>query len=83
MVLGIDVDPDHPTENARAFQKRHQLTYPILVDPTGDSMNAYRLLGTPFNVLIDRAGHVQYLDTGFNPAGLDRILRELLPQETR
>ncbi len=83
MVVGIDVDPDHPKENARAFQQRHQLTYPILVDPTGETMNTYRLLGTPFNVLIDRAGRVQYLDTGFSPAALDRVLGELLPRGTR
>ena len=83
MVVGIDFDPDHPTENARDFQKRHQLTYPILVDPEGETINAYRLLGTPFNVLIDRAGRVRYLDAGFNPAALDRALRELLSQRTR
>ena len=84
MVVGIDLaEPDHFTENARAFQKRHQLTYPILVDPQGETINAYRLLGTPFNVLIDRAGRVRYLDAGFNPSALDRALRELLSQRTR
>lgn len=77
------MDPDLPAENAQAFQKRHQLTYPILVDPKGETMNAYRLQGTPFNVLIDRAGRIRYLEAGFNPAALDRALRELLPPETR
>lgn len=46
-------------------------------------MNAYRLLGTPFNVLIDRAGRIKYLDTGFSPAALDGALRELLLPESR
>lgn len=83
MVLGIDVDPDHPADNAQEFRKRHQLTYPILYDPKGETMNAYRLLGTPFNVLIDRAGRIKYLDTGFSPAALDGALRELLLPESR
>jgi peroxiredoxin len=63
---------------ARAFKDKYQLTYPILIDADGSVRKAYAVYGYPTNALIDREGRVRYIGAGFDAAGLDQALQELM-----
>ena len=81
VVVGINIaDESRPTEKAQAFQQKHGLTYPVLVDETGKVAEAYRVKGLPTNVIIDREGTVRYIAPGFNPEVVTQTLQDLLRQ---
>lgn len=61
-VLGIDVlDVDN---DARAFVRKYDLTYPMLRDGNGDSQTAYGILAYPESFLIDRDGRIAAVRRG-------------------
>jgi len=63
---------------ARAFQQRHHLSYPILVDSEGEAQRAFGVTAFPTNVVLDRQGTVRYTEPGFNPAAIDNALQRLM-----
>jgi peroxiredoxin len=79
VVIGIDTaEENNQEEKARAFQLKHGLTYPILVDGKGTVAKAYRAKNLPTNVIIDREGKVRYIEAGFNRETINKMLRELM-----
>ena len=79
VVVGINTaEESSPWQNARKFQQKHGLTYPILLDQDGKVRKAYRVENFPTNVVIDRTGKVQSIEVGFNPDALTKTLNELL-----
>ena len=89
-MVGILVD--HSVDDARAFQRRHSLSYPVLSDP---GLKAYSELrrgdllstvvsadtaATPYNVVLDRQGKVRYRTIGFDEKAVQRLVEELLLQ---
>jgi peroxiredoxin len=81
-VVGIDVaEQADPREKARAFSQRHQLTYPILVDPEGTAQRAFGVRELPTNVILGPEGIVRYHKAGFDPAAIDRVLDELIGKQ--
>jgi peroxiredoxin len=78
VVIGINTGEEgEPQQKARAFQQKHGLTYPILLDEKGTVSAAYRVQGLPTNVIIDREGKVRYIDAGFNASAIGKKLQEL------
>ena len=47
------------------------------MDQNDAAQRAYGVHAFPTNVVIDRWGYVRYTATGFDRAGIDRILEEL------
>jgi peroxiredoxin len=79
VVVGVNTaEEGNPREKASAFQQKHALTYPILLDETGEVRKAYRVDGFPTNVIIDRDGTVRYIQPGFNPGAVSKTLQELM-----
>ena len=61
-VLGIDaLDVD---EDARAFVREYDLTYPMLRDPEGSSLLDYGVAGYPETFVIDEQGKIVSLRRG-------------------
>jgi peroxiredoxin len=80
-VVGINTGEEgSPQDKAQAFQQKHGLTYPILLDEQAKVSAAYRVKGLPTNVIIDREGHIRYIEAGFNPEAVTQKLLELLGQ---
>lgn len=74
----LAVDFDEPVEAVRAFQEELDLDFPILLDPGGEVQRAYRVLGYPTSVLIDREGLIHVIHVGImSEAQLDDYLGEL------
>ncbi len=55
-VLGVDVLD--VSSDARAFAREHGLTYPMLRDPDGESLDALGVVAYPETFVIDRRGRI-------------------------
>jgi peroxiredoxin len=68
VVIGINVaraEQGDATAKAREFQKRHNLTYPVLVDSDGKAQQAFGVNAFPTTAVVDRQGNIRYIDTGY------------------
>lgn len=54
VAIAIDENP----EDVVAFQERMQLSFPILLDPSGRVYAAYQTMGVPESLLIDAEGRI-------------------------
>jgi cytochrome c biogenesis protein CcmG/thiol:disulfide interchange protein DsbE len=61
-VLGVDVQD--VSSDARDFVRRHGLTYPMLRDGSGDTRDAFGILGYPETFVVDRRGRIADLHRG-------------------
>ena len=52
----IAVAIDDSEGEVRAFQERHKLSFPILLDPDQSVYRSYQTMGVPESLLIDREG---------------------------
>jgi thiol-disulfide isomerase/thioredoxin len=64
-VLGVNVEGKDP--KARKISQEMAVSFPILFDDSQLTSADYDLQGMPFSVLIDRAGQVRYIHTGYKP----------------
>jgi peroxiredoxin len=72
-IIGIDIN-DEPAE-VRSFVKELNITYPIVIDNTGDLVYKYRVLGRPTSIFINKDGII----TGVVPGiATPKILEEQL-----
>ena len=56
------------------------MSYPILLDAKGKTMQAYRARGLPMSVLVDRDGVIQVRHIGFLTAEqLEGYLAQVMP----
>ncbi|HFC53348.1 MAG TPA: TlpA family protein disulfide reductase [Gammaproteobacteria bacterium] len=59
-VLAINVGINDSVEAARKYQKEHGMQYPVLFDSGSKVSSAYRIAGTPTQLLIGADGVVRY-----------------------
>ena len=81
IVIGISIWAEgDPFEVTKEFVKEHGITYPVLVDPQKESpiADAYKVIGVPTNVVIDREGRIRYMQAGFDPEGIKQAIEEAL-----
>ncbi len=64
VVIGINVDQNR--DLADRFLTETPAHFPIVYDPQGDLASAYKIVGMPSAVLIDRSGHVRFQHVGFS-----------------
>jgi thiol-disulfide isomerase/thioredoxin len=77
-VIGVNVNDDDPV-SARAYAKRRNLSYPIVLDETGAAQRAYGANKLPTMILIDKNGQVVHVASGVvDEASLDKMLRDVL-----
>ena len=64
VVIGVNVDQNH--ELAEKFLNAIPANFPIIYDPHGEIATAFKVMGMPSAVLLDRAGHVRFQHVGFS-----------------
>jgi cytochrome c biogenesis protein CcmG, thiol:disulfide interchange protein DsbE len=64
VVIGVNVDQNH--ELAEEFLNATPANFPIIYDPHGEIATAFKVMGMPSAVLLDRAGHVRFQHVGFS-----------------
>jgi peroxiredoxin len=63
-VLGVSLDR-HTTSKVRVFARELKLTFPIVLDPEATTTRAYRVLGLPTSVIVDRDGVIRHRELGY------------------
>lgn len=74
-ILAVNLDEDDA--DANAFLKEHPVHYTVLRDPAGAVPKAYGLVGMPTAYLIDQHGIVHSHHSGFEPANIDTLRKEV------
>ncbi|MGH2536128.1 MAG: TlpA disulfide reductase family protein, partial [Candidatus Promineifilaceae bacterium] len=65
VILGINLTFQDSLPDVEVFVEEFQMTFPILLDMTGDvTTRQYQLLGLPMSVFVNRAGVVTRVHIG-------------------
>jgi peroxiredoxin len=78
VIIGINNTTTDQKEQIPAFLEEFSVTFPIVLDETGDTAKAYNILGLPTSIFIDRNGNVNEIFTGpINKAYIEAKLSEM------
>lgn len=78
-VIGINATDESP--EIQAFGHELKLSFPLARDAERQVSNAYSVVATPTNILIDSKGRIIWRSEGFDPEGLKAVLDEVLAPE--
>lgn len=83
-VLGVNLDES--SADAQTFLARHRVSFALAADPSGACPRAFGVKAMPTGYLIDRAGVIRLVITGFQAGdeillrdAIDKLLRESSP----
>jgi peroxiredoxin len=77
VVLAVNTQESRDT--VAAFLREHDFTFPVLLDPGGEVMREYGVLGLPTSFFIDRDGAMRGVWSGqLSPARLKELVDPLL-----
>ena len=83
-VVAASIDTRRAARDVRAFVEKHGITFPVLLDPEQRVTRAFRTLGVPESILLDREGRVVRRWVGeIDPLSAEIVesVREALVQE--
>lgn len=75
LILAVNLDEDR--KDAEKFLGRHPVTYPVLMDPTGDSARDWAVLAMPSSYLVDSNGRLAHIYLGFEPSHMGEIEHDI------
>ncbi|NOR20140.1 MAG: redoxin domain-containing protein [Xanthomonadales bacterium] len=70
-ILAVNLDEDR--KDAEKFLKRHPVSYPVLLDPSGNSAKTWSVLVMPSSYLVDSNGKLAYIYRGFETSHIGDI----------
>jgi len=79
LILAVNLDENR--DDAERFLKNHPVSYPVLLDPSGDSAREWSLSVMPSSYLVDAQGRLAYIYVGFEMSHMEKIehdIKELL-----
>lgn len=80
LILGIDLTYQDSIPDVRAFVKEFKMTFPVLLDTSGEVSQGYRLLGLPLSVFVDREGIIRRIHIGaMTKDQIEQFVGEILP----
>jgi len=74
-ILAVNLDED--LADAENFLERHPVSYPVLLDPTGDSAREWSLSVMPSSYLVDAQGRLAYIYVGFEISHMEKIEHDI------
>jgi len=60
----LAVNAGDTAAQAQAFAENNALTFPVLMDDTGEAQRQYRVMALPMSIFIDAEGMIQAIVTG-------------------
>jgi thiol-disulfide isomerase/thioredoxin len=76
------VPMDTEKDLARQFVQRHQINYPVAISNEGKDFEAYKIVGIPTMVFINRAGEIDIIKVGANqPQFIRDRIKKLLAEK--
>lgn len=76
VVLGIDLQED--VGLVKLFAVNIGLTFPLVIDQTGDIFRAYAGGSVPYNVVIDQDQRIRYAQSGYDEQVIIGLIENLL-----
>jgi peroxiredoxin len=78
VIIGVNYTASDSPNLVPGFVEEFGITFPIVLDETGETVKTYRAVGLPTTVFIDRDGIIQEVFTGpINKAYIEGKLAEL------
>lgn len=74
-ILAVNLDED--IKDAKNFLRRHPVSYPVLVDPAGNSARTWSVPVMPSSYLVDGNGNLAYRYAGFEPSHMGKIEHDI------
>ena len=74
-ILAVNLDEDR--KDAENFLKRHPVSYPVLLDPSGESAREWAVLAMPSSYLVDSKGRLTHIYIGFEPSHIGKIEHDI------
>ena len=75
-MVAINLGFNDTPQKVKAFRKQYGLSLPIAIDSSGDLVQSFHVIGTPFHVLINKQGDIVY--TSFKAdKKLDAMIKKL------
>lgn len=69
----VAINVDESTDDALRFLSKYPVSYPILLDPQGKTPALYKVEGMPTAYIVDKAGVIRYVHTGFQNHDREKI----------
>ena len=76
VVLGIDLQED--LGQVKLYAVNNGLTFPLVIDPSGELFRDYAGGSVPYNVVVDPEGQIRYAQAGYEEATMIRLIDQLL-----
>ena len=70
------------SEQASLWISQHNLTYPVITDPTGEIYKRFGTGSVPYHVLLNKTLIIHLSDEKFDKTGIIQILDDHLKKET-
>ena len=77
-VLSISVDGPDRTAQVKNFIRKYHYSFPVLLDSDSKVVSLYNpSLLLPYSVLLDRGGHIRYIQSGYSPGDESLLVEEI------
>jgi cytochrome c biogenesis protein CcmG/thiol:disulfide interchange protein DsbE len=76
-VVFYAINLNETADDVRAFQKRRNLAFPVLLDSDRKVADLYQVDGVPVSFLIDQSGRIEAVDFGYKPDREAKLSREI------
>ncbi len=73
-VLGIDVQESKKKVNS--FVEKNRINYPVVLDSNAEAARLYKVVGIPFNIILDKNGVIRYKEN--RPPGKETLEKLML-----
>lgn len=77
-VLAVSVDEDAAA--MKAFLRQHAVTFSVARDAKHRLVEAVKVSAMPTSLLVDRRGVIRFVNSGFNGAKTEKLLRQQIEQ---
>jgi len=75
MFVGINIDTPKSLAKVKAFCSSQRISFPILLDPNSQLMNALNGQALPYSLLVDKNGDIVKIRTGYQ-TGDEKLIKE-------
>ncbi len=77
VVIGVNQDSKSQDKKVRQFLEDKKITFRQVLDPEGKSGRAYKVVGLPTTVLLDKQGVIQAVHIGSSPTLHEELARQI------
>lgn len=67
----------------KKYRDKHNITYPILLDPDQSIFSKIMGRATPWNIVVDQKGIIRYSVGGFSPGAIKSVVDGLLQGQAK